>query len=155
KKDPAFGPSQHELGDVYAMLGNQSAARDAYEKSAKVAANPRRNLEYRGSVALSYVREGLLGFADREYAVLAAEAHARRFTDLEAGFREAMAMYQADDLAALKHLDAAETVIREDGDLAGVTRDEQMAVIRRWRGMRSLHNGNPAMAEVCLHVLEE
>lgn len=155
KKDPTFGPSQHELGDVFAMLGNQPGAREAYEKSAKVAANPRRNLEYRGSVALSYVREGMLGFADREYAELVAEAHAKKYTDLEAGFHEAMALYQADDVSALKHLDAAETAIREDADLAAVTRDEHMAVIRRWRGVRSIHYGNAAMAEVCLHVLEE
>jgi len=155
KKEPTFGPSQHELGDVFAMLGNQPAAREAYEKSAKAASNPRRNLEYRGSIALSYVRENMLGFADREYQELIAEAHAKRFTDLEAGFHEAMAMYQSDDLAALKHLDAAETAIREDADLAAVTRDEHMAMIRRWRGVRSLRYGNVAMADVCLHVLEE
>ena len=155
KKDPRFGPSQHELGDVFAMLGNQAGAREAYEKSAKIAANPRRNLEYRSSVALSYVREGMLGFADREYMELVAEAHAKRYTDLEAGFHEAMAMYQADDLAAMKHLDLAEAAIRDDADLAAVTRDEHMAVIRRWRGVRSLHYGNAPMAEVCLHVLED
>jgi predicted Zn-dependent protease len=155
KKEPTFGPSQHELGDVFAMLGNQAGARDAYQKSAKVAANPRRNLEYRGSIALSYVRENMLGFADREYQELIGEAHAKRFTDLEAGFHEAMAMYQTDDLAALRQLDAAESVIREDSDLAAVTRDEHMAAIRRWRGVRSLHAGNAPMAEVCLHVLEE
>jgi predicted Zn-dependent protease len=155
KKDPRFGPSQHELGDVFAMLGNQAGAREAYEKSAKIAANPRRNLEYRSSVALSYVREGMLGFADREYLELVAEAHAKRYTDLEAGFHEAMAMYQADDLAAMKHLDLAEAAIRDDADLAAVTRDEHMAVIRRWRGVRSLHYGNAPMAEVCLHVLED
>src|SRR5215472_13936967 len=155
KKEPTFGPSQHELGDVFAMLGNQAAAREAYEKSAKVAANPRRNLEYRSSIALSYVRENMLGFADREYQQLAGEAHARKFTDLEAGFHEAMAMYSADDQAALKHLDAAERALRENGDLAAVTRDEHMAVIRRWRGVRSLRAGNAPMAEVCLHVLEE
>ena len=155
KKDPTFGPSQHELGDVLAMLGNPAGAREAYEKSAKIAANPRRNLEYRSSVALSYVREGMLGFADREYLELVMEAHAKRHTDLEAGFREAMAMYQADDLVAMKHLDAAEAAIRDDADLAAVTRDEHMAVIRRWRGVRSLHYGNAPMAEVCLHVLED
>jgi tetratricopeptide (TPR) repeat protein len=155
KKDPTFGPSQHELGDVLAMLGNPAGAREAYEKSAKIAANPRRNLEYRSSVALSYVREGMLGFADREYLELVMEAHAKRHTDLEAGFREAMAMYQADDLLAMKHLDAAEAAIRDDADLAAVTRDEHMAVIRRWRGVRSLHYGNAPMAEVCLHVLED
>ena len=155
KKEPTFGPSQHELGDVFAMLGNQPGAREAYEKSAKVAANPRRSLEYRGSIALSYVRENMLGFADREYQQLIAEAHARKFTDLEAGFQEAMAMYSNDDLAALKHLDAAEAALREDPDLAAVTRDEHMAVIRRWRGVRSLRAGNAPLAEVCLHVLEE
>jgi len=155
RKDPGFGPSQHELGDVYAMLGNQQGAREAYEKSARVAANPRRALEYRSSIALSYVREKMYGFADREYAGLVAQARAKKFTDLEAGFHEAMALYQADDLEALKQLDAAEAAIRDDEELAAVTRDEHMAVVRRWRGVRSLHSGNAAMAEVCLHVLQQ
>jgi predicted Zn-dependent protease len=143
------------LGDVFAMLGNQDAARDAYHKSALVAANPRRSLEFRSSIALSYVRDNLYGFADREYAALAAEAKAQKYTDLEAGFHEAMALYQTDDLAAMKHLDAAEDAIRKDQDLATVTRDEHMAVIRRWRGVRSLHAGNPAMADVCIRVMEQ
>jgi predicted Zn-dependent protease len=155
KKDPSFGPSQHELGDVFAMQGNQAAARLAYEKSARMATNPRRELEYRASIALSYVRENLLAFADREYEALAAEAKSKKYADLEAGFHEAMAMYQMDDLAARKHLDAAEAAIRDDGDLATVTRDEHMAVIRRWRGIRSLHAGNPAMADVCVRVMQQ
>ena len=155
KKDPSFGPSQHELGDVFAMLGNQDAARDAYHKSALVAANPRRSLEYRSSIALSYVRDNLYGFADREYSALVAEAKAQKYTDLQASFHEAMGLYQTDDLAAMKHLDAAEDAIRKDEDLATVTRDEHMAVIRRWRGVRSIHAGNPAMADVCIRVMQQ
>src|SRR6266436_5398653 len=155
KKDPSFGPSQHELGDVFAMLGNQDAARDAYHKSALLAANPRRSLEYRSSIALSYVRDNLYGFADREYSALVAEAKAQKYTNLQASFHEAMALYQTDDLAAMKHLDAAEDAIRNDEDLATVTRDEHMAVIRRWRGVRSIHAGNPAMADVCIRVMQQ
>ena len=155
KKDPTFGPSQHELGDVFAMLGNQAGAREAYAKSARVAANPRRGLEYRSSIALSYVRENLYGFADREYGALAEEAKSKKYMDLEAAFHEAMALYQTDDLEAMKHLDAAEDAIRHDADLAAVTRDEHMAVIRRWRGVRSLHAGNPAMADVCIRVMQQ
>jgi predicted Zn-dependent protease len=45
--------------------------------------------------------------------------------------------------------------MRKDQDLATVTRDEHMAVIRRWRGLRSLHAGNPAMADVCIRVMEQ
>jgi predicted Zn-dependent protease len=30
-----------------------------------------------------------------------------------------------------------------------------MATIRRWRGVRSLHAGNPAMADVCIRVMEQ
>ena len=155
KKDPSFGPSQHELGDVFAMLGNQDAARDAYHKSALLAANPRRSLEYRSSIALSYVRDNLYGFADREYSALVAEAKAQKYTDLQASFHEAMGLYQTDDLAAMKHLDAAEDALRNDEDLATVTRDEHMAVIRRWRGIRSMHAGNPAMADVCIRVMQQ
>jgi tetratricopeptide (TPR) repeat protein len=148
KKDPTFGPSQHELGDVFAMLGNQDEAREAYRKSAVVAANARRSLEYRSSIALTYVRQNQFILADREYSGLAAEAKSQKYSDLEAGFYEAMALYQLDDLAAMKHLDKAEEAIRSDEDLATVTRDEHLAVIRRWRGVRSLHAGNPPMADV-------
>ena len=155
KKDRSFGPSQHELGDVYAMLGNPDAAREAYQKSAVVAANPRRSLEYRSSIALSYVRQNQLALADQEYAALAAEAKHKNFSDLEAGFQESMALYQPIDSEAVKHLDAAEAAVRNDTDLATVTRDEHMAMIRRWRGVRALHAGNPAMAEVCIHVLQQ
>ena len=66
-----------------------------------------------------------------------------------------MALYQADDLEAMKHLDAAEDAIRRDADLAALTRDEHMAVIRRWRGVRSLHAGNPAMTDVCIRVMQQ
>ncbi len=155
KKDPAFGPSQHELGDVFAMLGKEDAAREAYRKSALVAANPRRSLEYRSSFALAYVRQNQYALADKEYSALASEAKSKKFTDLEAGFHEAMALYQLDDSAALRELEAAELAIRNDADLATVTRDEHMAVIRRWRGVRSLHSGNVAMAEVCVRVLQQ
>src|SRR5258708_17122575 len=96
KKDPAFGPSQHELGDVFAMLGNQDAAREAYHKSALLAANPRRGLEYRSSIALSYVRANLYGFSDRDYATPAGEAKAQKQPGLQAGFQEVMALYQTE-----------------------------------------------------------
>jgi len=155
KKDPTFGPSQHELGDVFAMLGKEEEAREAYRKSALLAANPRRSLEYRSSIALAYVRQNQYALADKEYSALAAVAKAKKFTDLEAGFREAMALYQLHDSAALRELDAAEAAIRNDSDLATVTRDEHMAAIRRWRGVRSLHTGNTAMAEVCIRVLQQ
>jgi tetratricopeptide (TPR) repeat protein len=65
KKDPGFGPSQHELGDVLAMLGKHEEAREAYRKSAVVAANARRSLEYRSSIALGYVRQNQYGLADQ------------------------------------------------------------------------------------------
>lgn len=155
KKDPTFGPSQHELGDVFAMLGKVNEAREAYRKSALVAANPRRSLEYRSSFALAYVRQKQYALADKEYSALAAEAKAKKFTDLEAGFHEAMALYQLDDPSALRHLDSAEEAIRNDADLATLTRDEHMALIRRWRGVRSLDTGNTAMAEVCIRVLQQ
>jgi hypothetical protein len=137
------------------MLGKADAARGAYQKSAVMAANPRRSLEYRSSIALSYVRQNQFALADQEYAALAAEARQKHYSDLEAGFQELMALYQPDDAEAVKHLDAAEAAIRNDADLATVTRDEHMAVIRRWRGVRALHSGNPAMAEVCIHVVQQ
>jgi tetratricopeptide (TPR) repeat protein len=155
KKDPKFGPSQHELGDVYAMKGEYEKAREAYRKAAAVAANPRRSIEYRSSIGLTYVREGNLGQADKEYGALAVEAKAAGFHDLEAALQLTMARYQTDDDAALKHLAAAEEAVRGDEHMAASQRDELMAAIRRWRGMRSMHAGNTGMTEVCLRLLQD
>lgn len=155
KKDPKFGPSQHELGDVFAMKGEQEKARDAYRKAAADAANPRRSIEYRSSIALTYVREGNLAQADKEYSALAAEAKAAGFLDLAAQWHLTMARYQPDDDASLKHLAAAEEAVRSDENMAPAQRDELMAAIRRWRGVRSMHSGNTGMTEVCLRLLQD
>lgn len=154
KKDPKFGPSQHELGDVFAMKGEQEKARDAYGKAAADAANPRRGIEYRSSIGLTYVREGNLAQADKEYSGLAAEAKAAGFPDLEAQLHLTMARYQRDDDASLKHLAGAEEAVRSDENMAPAQRDELMAAIRRWRGVRSMHSGNTGMTEVCLRLLQ-
>jgi len=155
KKDPKFGPSQHELGDVFAMKGEQEKARDAYRKAAALAANPRRSIEYRSSIGLTYVREGNLAQADKEYSALAAEAKAAGFPDLEAQLHLTMARYQSDDDASLKHLAAAEEAVRSDENMAPAQRDVLMAAIRRWRGVRSMHSGNTGMTEVCLRLLQD
>ena len=155
KKDPKFGPSQHELGDVFAMKGDQEAARVAYRKAATFATNPRRSIEYRSSIGLTYVREGNLAQADKEFSALAAEAKAGGYSDLEASLHLTMARYQQDAAASLKHLSAAEDAVRGDEHMATAQRDEWMAVIRRWRGMRSMHQGNSGMTEVCLRLLQD
>ena len=155
RKDPKFGPSQHELGDVFAMKGDQEKARDSYRRAAEDAANPRRSIEYRSSIGLTYVREGNLAQADKEYAALAAEAKAAGFHGLEAQLQLDMARYQTDDDAALKHLAAAEDAVRADENMAAAQRDELMAAIRRWRGVRSMHAGNTGMTEVCLRLLQD
>jgi tetratricopeptide (TPR) repeat protein len=155
KKDPKFGPSQHELGDVFAMKGDEEAARAAYRKAAAVATNPRRSIEYRSSIGLTYVREANLAQADKEYSALAAEAKAAGYSDLEASLHLTMARYQADDAASLKQLAAAEDAVRGDEHMATAQRDEWMAVIRRWRGMRSMHQGNTGLTEVCLRLLQD
>lgn len=155
QKDPKFGPSQHELGDVFAMKGDQEKAREAYRRAAADAANPRRSIEYRSSIGLTYVREGNLAQADKEYAGLAAEAKTAGFRDLEARLRLAMARYQTDDDTSLKHLAAAEDAVRADENMDAAQRDELMAAIRRWRGVRSMHEGNTGMTEVCLRLLQD
>jgi len=88
------------------------------------------------------VRENLFGFADREYRALAAEANRKSTWTWKPRFHEAMALYRR---MILSHETSgcAEDAIRRDADLAALTRDEHMAMIRRWRGIRSLHAGIP------------
>jgi tetratricopeptide (TPR) repeat protein len=154
KIDPDFVTSQLGLGDTYALMGNQERARVEYDKAIRYSHNEADRLTYSMQRAMTYVREGNFGEADKQYQEIAENAHAKEQDLQEAQALRAMAEYQSDDNVALKHLKLAEESLAHRATISASDRDEELSRILRNRTVRAAHAGNQALADKSLHDLE-
>jgi len=154
KIDPDFVTSQLGLGDTYALMGNQEQARAEYDKAIRFAHNEADRLTYSMQKAMTYVREGNFGEADKEYQEIAETAHAKNQDLQEAQSFSRLAEYQADDNAALKDLKLAEEALTHRATISPADRDEEMSRILRNRAVRAAHAGNQPLADKALQQLE-
>ena len=154
KIDPDFVTSQLGLGDTYALMGNQEQARVEYDKAIRFAHNEADRLSYGMQKAMTYVRDGNFAEADKEFAEIAATAHAKDQDLQEAQAERQLAEYQADDAAALKHTSLAEEALHHQSMLSVSDRDEEMSRILRVRAVRAARAGNQQLADQALHQLE-
>jgi len=154
KIDPDFVTSQLGLGDTYALMGNQEQARVEYDKAIRFAHNEADRLTYGMQKAMTFVREGNFAEADKEYQQIAADAHAKEQDLQEAQALRAMAEYQTDDNAALKHLKLAEEALSHRPTISATDRDEELSRILRNRAVRAARCGNQPLADQSLHQLE-
>jgi Tfp pilus assembly protein PilF len=152
--DPAFVTSQLGLGDTYALMGNQEQARIEYDKAIRFAFNEADRLTYSMQKAMTFVRDGNYGEADRNYLEIAETAHAKEQDLQEAQALRHMAEYQADDTVALKHLKLAEESLNHRTTISRSDRDEEMSRILRNRAVRAARAGNQPLADQSLHQLE-
>jgi tetratricopeptide (TPR) repeat protein len=152
--DPAFVTSQLGLGDTYALMGNQEQARIEYDKAIRFAFNEADRLTYSMQKAMTFVRDGNYGEADRKYLEIAETAHAKEQDLQEAQALRHMAEYQADDTVALKHLKLAEESLSHRTTISRSDRDEEMSRILRNRAVRAARAGNQPLADQSLHQLE-
>jgi tetratricopeptide (TPR) repeat protein len=154
KMDPDFVTSQLGLGDTYALMGNQDQARTEYDKAIRFAHNEADRLTYSMQKAMTFVRDGNFAEADKEYQEIAENAHAKEQDLQEAQSLRAMAEYQADDNAALKHLKLAEESLSHRSTISASDRDEELSRILRIRTVRAARSGNQPLADKSLHELE-
>jgi len=154
KIDPDFVSSQLGLGDTYALMGKQEQARIEYDKAIQQAQNPADHLDYTMQKALTLVREGKYADADKVFAAVAETGRAQGLALGEAQAHRRMAEYQSDDAIALKHLDAADTALRESKTMSESDRAEERSRILRFRAVRAIRTGNQELAGSALHELE-
>ena len=154
KIDPDFVSSQLGLGDTYALMGNQEQARIEYDKAIQQAQNPADRLDYTMQKALTLVREGKYADADKVFVAVAETGRAQGLELEEAQAHRRMAEYQSDDAIALKHLDAADTALRESKTMSESDRAEERSRILRFRAVRAIRAGNQELAGSALHELE-
>ena len=154
KIDPQFVYSQLGVADTYALIGQYEQARVEYDKAIKGAENPADRLEYRMQRATTWVREGRLPEADKEFLRIADDAHSTNFDFHEAEAHRRMAEYQAEDAAALKHLEAAEQALGHNASLAQLDRNQELSRILRFRILRASRSGDKVQSAVALTQLE-
>ncbi len=154
KIDPDFVTSQLGLGDTYALMDNQQQARVEYEKAIRFAHNEADRLTYSMQSAMTWVREGKFGDADKLFQEIAHTAHAKDQDLQEAQAYRHEAEYQADDVAALRYLKSAEDALGEGCMIAKTAKDEEMSRILRVRAVRAAHAGKQELADKSLKELE-
>lgn len=152
--DPQFSFSLLGVADTYALMGDQTRARAEYDKAIAGAKNDGERMEFTLQKAQSWVREGNFAEADKAYAAAAERAHEMGMDLMEAQAHRTMAMYQTEDTAALKHLDAAEEALSHRAQIAETEKEEERAKILRYRVAFAAHAGNLELAQKSLSQLE-
>jgi Tfp pilus assembly protein PilF len=158
KIDPTFYISQKELGETYSLMGQEERARAEYAKAIHDAPSSGLKAEYLQKFALTWIREGKLGQADKAYLDAAEKARAMEQWVWEARAYRMMAMYQPDGALANKYLDQADAMLTARKDsVAKADLEEEHARILRARLERNLTASPKAAAQsaVAEAALEE
>jgi tetratricopeptide (TPR) repeat protein len=154
KLDPDFITSQVGLGDTYALMRNQEQARIEYDKAIRYAQNEADRLTYCMQKAMTWVRDGKFGEADKLFREIAQTAQAKEQDLQEAQAYRHLAEYQTDDKVALKYLRDAEDSLGQRDLLSKGDKDEELSRILRNRTVRASHAGNRELADKSLKQLE-
>ncbi|HEX4603888.1 MAG TPA: tetratricopeptide repeat protein [Candidatus Angelobacter sp.] len=155
KIDPTFYISQKELGETYAVMGQEERARAEYDKAIHEAPSNGVKAEYIQKSAMTWLREQKFDEADKAYRQAAESAHAMGQWMWEARAHRIMAMYQTDHDAAAKELDQAETVLSANKDaVAKADLDEERARILRVRVEHAIARKDLATAQKLLAELQ-
>ena len=156
KIDPTFYISQKELGETYAVMGQEERARAEYARAIQEAPGNGLKAEYLQKSAMTYLREQKYDDADKAYRNAAESAHAMGQWVWEARAYRIMAMYQTDHDTAAKELDQAEAILAEKSDaVAKSDLDEERARILRVRVEQAIAANDLAGAKKTLAELEK
>ena len=154
KIDREFVSSQLGLADTYAVMGEESRARDEYAKAIEQAHTDADRLDYGLQSATTWVREGNKAEADKAFAAVAMAAHAKEINLEEAQAYRFASMYQNDDAIALAYLRSAEDALKHSTTVAQSDGDEERARILRYRAVRAAHAGNRELADKTVAELD-
>jgi tetratricopeptide (TPR) repeat protein len=155
KIDPTFYISQKELGETYAIMGQEERAREEYAKAIHEAPGNGLKAEYMQKAAMTWLREQKFDEADKAYREAAENAHAMGQWVWEARAHRIMAMYQRDHAAAAAELDKADAILAEKKDaVAKADLDEERARILRVRVEHAIARNDLAGAQKVLADLE-
>ena len=133
--DPNFG-SELGVADTYAVMGKEREAREEYDRAIVFAPSNADRVQRELQSAVTWIRENNRKQAERALSDVARHAHSAGLGQLEAEAHRILAMYEPDPKTALKYLQAAQDVLREEHQISASDRDEEQARILRVRAAR-------------------
>jgi len=133
--DPNFG-SELGVADTYAVMGKEREAREEYDRAIVFAPSNADRVQRELQSAVTWIRENNRKQAEKALSDVARHAHAAGLGQLEAEAHRILGMYEPDPKTALKHLQAAQDVLREEHQISASDRDEEQAKILRVRAAR-------------------
>jgi tetratricopeptide (TPR) repeat protein len=155
--DPQFYSSQFGIADTYSLMGNQSRARDEYQRAfQKFPTLPELHLiQWQTRQATTFVREGDYAGADRAFQAIADHAHAKSMSQVEADTYRQMAMYQRDAKQAVRFLHRADAAARQGANAMPFAIQQELAQILRGRVEVAVKAENKRMMATSLKRLAE
>ncbi len=133
--DPNFG-SELGVADTYAVMGKEREAREEYDRAIVFAPSNADRVQRELQSAVTWIRENNRKQAERALSDVARHAHTAGLGQLEAEAHRILAMNEPDPKTALKYLQAAQDVLREEHQISASDRDEEQARILRVRAAR-------------------
>jgi len=133
--DPMFG-SELGVADTYAVMGKEREAREEYERAIVFAPSNADKVQRELQSAVTWIRDNDRKQAEKALSDVARHAHDAGLAQLEAEAHRILGMYEPDSKIALKQLQAAQDVLREEHQISASDREEEQARILRVRATR-------------------
>jgi tetratricopeptide (TPR) repeat protein len=133
--DPMFG-SELGIADTYAVMGKEREAREEYDRAIVFAPSNADKVQRELQSAVTWIRDNDRKQAEKALSDVARHAHNAGLGQLEAEAHRILGMYEPDSKAALKQLQAAQDVLREEHQISASDREEEEARILRVRATR-------------------
>jgi len=155
KIEPAFGESLLGLADTYALMGEEDQARAQYEIAIQHAYTKAYGVMWKLRWATTYLREKRPADADTAFQAAAQMAHDNSVGVLEAEAYRVMALYQQDEPASSRWLQAAKEALDHPHDTSRSARQQQLALIYRTEIYQALRHGHAGLADEILARLKK
>jgi len=154
RMDPNFG-SELGVADTYALMGNQPAAREEYERAIVFSLDESDKIQYQLQSAVTWIRENNPKEANRAVKAVAKHAHSAGLPAWESEAYLALALYEPDSKSAMKLLGQAEAALREHNLISEGDRQDKLAHILWARALRASQAEDMGAADTALAKMQE
>ena len=154
KIDSNFG-SELGVADTYAVMGNEAAAREEYERAIVFASDESDKLEYQLQSAITWVRENNLKEANRALRSVAKQAHSAGLSAWEAEAYLRLGLSEPEPRSGMKFLGLAETALREPYLISESDRQDETARILWARALRAAQAEDTGAADEAVAKLQD
>ena len=152
--DPDFG-SEVGVADTYALMGNEAAAREEYERAIVFATDASDKLEYQLQSAVTWIRENNLKESSRALRSVAKQAHSAGLSMWEAEAYLMLGLSEPDSRSGMKFLGQAEGALRQPYLISESDRQDELARILWARALRAVQAADAGDADEALAKLQD